>query len=274
MEKSRRRAREEEYPADVVRLSDERWKFKSPGTDKLVVYGEVKQYVLSKTDLQRKLLIAEQKIRSLEGHFTYSKEEQQLVKTLAKQLTTRWQKDGTARAVRDRRANLLLTLREKIRVTASMYEKQRKELQVLRAKEQMLNQRVQEDAAIAEAEQHEEAMRVDLQHQANKLKIMQQKAAMAAKQHKIDAAEAFASVSAGGSGAMLYKLLSGKPKSIVAAASSAAAANNDAEDDYAEEETAEEVAQHEAEDAEEERDAMEDMMTEEDRAFIDGEEEA
>jgi hypothetical protein len=267
MAASRRRAREQEV-AEIIRLTD--MNTQSPGAAQLVRYAEAKSYVLEKAKaaLQHKLIIAEQEILSLRGHFTYAERDQEWVRSLSQQLQVRWQKDGSSQAVREKRADALLRLRDKIRVAAGVYDNQRKQLQMLRAREQMESQRVAEDAAIADAQRHHDAVRLSLQRQANNLKIATQKAALAAKQSKIDEMAAFNPLSSGGSGVMLGASTLRLVSSAAAASRRKAAAAVDDDDDYAEEESAAEVARHAAEDAQEEREEMEDALTEQDRAFI------
>ena len=274
---TRKREREQREGPQIVRLTA---KHASPVHGQAVLYSEAKEYILGKSDLSQKLMLAERDIEALSGHFTATAEDQEHIQTLARLLHVRWGKDGASKAVRDRRVAVLLATQEKVHALETAFEKLRRELQVQRAKELLFQQQVQRDANIAQDEEDAERQRVELQRQQNNLKFAQQKAAAEAKMRKLEnmsqpmpksaAAKSslFTDKSAAAAAGAIVKPPRYVPSSQRAAAPAAPVAAADrAADEDAEEESAEEVAQHAAEEQEEERDAMEEEE-EEDAAFI------
>ncbi len=202
----------------------------SPGDAALVRYGEAKEFVLQKSELQQ----LQEEVMSLRGYFSNNADDKAVVKTTTERVKQRWATDGSSRAIRERRQAVLLTLVSRLGIEEAAYKKQCAALKMLRLQIALQEGQVKKDAETAEEEAKEEIERYERTQRALKLKADNQRATLAKQQRKLEA--------------------------------SVAALPDDEGSDH--EETKEEEEANALEDAREAGEATRDKPSAEDRAFI------
>ncbi len=222
----------------------------SPDHRMLVHYGEAKKFVLHKSPL----MALQEEVLSLRGHFTNNEEDNAVVRKATERMQQRWTTDGSARAIRERRHTVLLSLLTRLGIEEESYAKQRAALKMLRLQIALQQGQVKKDAEEDLHEEEFERERFERAQQAILLKAAGKRAALAKQQRQLDALSAAQHVLQ-----VAAKIGASVPRHEIAKKPAE-------ESDH--EETEEEVQANAREDEEEEKAAAKDKPTAADKAFI------
>jgi hypothetical protein len=236
----------------------------SPNDRAIVRYGEAKQYVLQRSDLQLKVQLLKMEVQSLRGHFIPTEEDDAIVQQATERAHIRFAKHGASKAVRDQRKIVLQTLTNRLMVEERAFEALRNKLKMLRLQKQLQQQRVEEDAYVAAQEEQDQEEATRLMKRENQLK-MEKKLAAIENQKRILAMTFGESTAPSRPAAVAAAAVGTSPATAAARVRKRIVEDDGFEDDVYD---PDEEARHAREDAEEAAAAAADKETEEDLEFI------